>query len=322
MTDYLLIALFVMLEGFFSGSETGFYSLNKIRLRFRAENEWPGAALLKRLSASPQVAISSMLVGTNLTVYASTTLCARNLRSHGVDGADFYSSLIMPPVLLICAEIIPKFLFQRRADTLMYRTAPILKFCQILFYPLLLVLRGVWWSVRRMLHRPPVSGAEMFTPEKFHFVLRESTNLGVLSPYQRKMAGNVFRVKSMDLEVAMVPLEKVVMVDADAGRDQLRQVLEQHRYNRLPVYSESHDNIIGVINVIDLLARKTPWSEVRELSRELLRIDLEISVAEALYSLQREKQQMALVADEEGTPAGIVTVKDLVEEIVGELHAW
>jgi CBS domain containing-hemolysin-like protein len=322
MTDYLLIALFVMLEGFFSGSETGFYSLNKIRLRFRAENGWPGAALLKRLSASPQVAISSMLVGTNLTVYVSTTLCARNLRANGIPGADFYSSLIMPPVLLICAEIIPKFLFQRRADTLMYRTAPVLRFCQILFYPLLLVLRGIWWSVRRMLRRPPVSGAEMFTPEKFHFVLRESTNIGVLSPYQRKMAANVFRVKSMGLSAAMVPLEKVVMIEAQAQPRELRRVLEKHRYNRLPVSSGSPEDVVGVVNVIDLLARDEPWQKVRELSRDLIRLSADLSVAEALYSLQRARQQMALVIGEDDRPTGIVTVKDLVEEIVGELHAW
>ena len=112
------------------------------------------------------------------------------------------------------------------------------------------------------------------------------------------------------------------MIEADAPLQEVRRVLGQHRYSRLPVYSGAPDNVDGVVNVIDLLARKEPWETVRELSRDLIRLNARMSVAEALYSLQRARQQMAVVVDADGRPAGIVTVKDLVEEIVGELHAW
>ena len=114
----------VISESFFSGSETGFYCVNRLRLRFRLLSGWPGAKALQRLNSAPRLAVSTMLIGTNLSVYLATALCAKWLIDLGVgQRADLYGSMIMAPVLLIFAEIIPKSLFQRRADALMYRTA-------------------------------------------------------------------------------------------------------------------------------------------------------------------------------------------------------
>lgn len=322
MVEYFLIAFFVMLEGFFSGSETGFYSLNRIRLHFRRKTRWPGAGILSYIVSRPQMAISSMLIGTNISVYTGTVLCASKLRGYGINAADFYSSLIMPPVLLVFAEIMPKFLFQRRADTLMYRLAPVHRFFYFLFYPLLLILRAVLRILDRILGRDPRQGGEMFSAEKFRYAIDESAALGVLSRYQQKMANNILKVKLRGLQNIMIPMENVTTVEATATRAELEKVFKEHRFSRFPVRVGADGDLVGIVNVIDLVGYDKPDVRAKDLGRGLVRLNERMSVAEALYNLQRAGQQMAVIDGEEGGVVGIVTVKDLVEEIVGELHAW
>jgi len=320
--DYLVLVLSVALAGFFSGSETGFYSLNRIRLRFRLEHGWPGAAQLRKLTDEPELAISTMLVGTNIMVYLATVVCARRLGEMGLGGrADLYSSLIMPPVLLIFAEIIPKSLYRCRADTLMYKTAGLLGACKAVFFPLLVLLRELVRVLKSFARGGGFERGDVFTTEKLRFVLSEGTALGVLSSYQQAMANNVLRVKSLNVRRAMVPLERVVMVPDAASLGELYEALRQHRFSRIPVYSERRDNIVGVINVIDVMSAQGR-APVQALTRHCPLLDARLSVAEALYTLQRARQQMAVIVERDGGARGIVTVKDLVEEIVGELRAW
>ena len=323
MIEYAIFVLLIALEGLFSGSETGFYCLNRLRLRFRLTHGWRGAAQVQRLNHRPQLAISTMLIGTNISVYLATVLCAQKLREFGVvERTDFYSSLIMPPLLLIFAEIIPKTLFQRHADSLMYRTAWVLNVFKALFFPLLVVLRGMLALLRLAAGRRSFQAGDVVTAEKLRFFMSEGTALGVLSEYQQAMADNILRVKSLGVRTAMVPLEQVVMVGEDASLQELKQTLRDHRFSRLPVYGGERESITGAVNVIDVLSAGEGVGSVQALTRDVMRLDATVSVAEALYALQRARGQMAVIVGEGGEAEGIVTVKDLVEEIVGELRAW
>ncbi|MBS3763074.1 MAG: HlyC/CorC family transporter [Planctomycetes bacterium] len=321
MTEVLLIALFVFLSAFFSGSETGFYCLNRIRLRFRKIHGWKGAASLHKLIRRPQVAISAILIGNNITIYGATVVCGSLLNESGVTHrADLYSSLIMPPILLIFAEIIPKSLYQRRADTLMYKAASLLRFCEFVFYPLIAVLRSTLRIVRKALGEKR-ERTDQFTPDKLRFFLSEGASLGVLSPYQHRMAENVLRVKSLELSAAMVPLDEVAMIPESSTFEKLQKIMREHRFSRFPVYAEKRSNVTGIINVIDVLCADEDQADMQSLSRPPVYLNEKLSVGEALYILQRAHQQMAIVKSE-GEVIGAVTVKDLVEEIVGELAAW
>lgn len=322
MVNYLLMALFIVLSAFFSGSEMGVYCVNRVRLRWRQEHGWPGADRLRRLISRPRVAINTILVGNNIANYLATVLCATQLAAIGLaGGADLYSSLIMPPVLLVFAEIMPKSLYQRRADTLMYRTAPLLLCAKVLFYPVLVLLQGVWKAVRTLLGVGRGHPEEQFTDEKFRFYLSEGAALGVLSDYQRAMAENILRVKSLGLEAALVPLQEVVMLPRGASYGEVKDVLGRHRFSRIPVYEGSRENVVGLVNVLDVLSAEGR-PDASRLSRRIIRLDRDVSVGEALFALQKARQQMAVVTGEGGEASGIVTVKDLVEEIVGELRAW
>lgn len=322
MLYLILIIIFIALSAFFSGSEIGFYRTSRIRLRLRSAHGWTGARILRSLTRSPGITISSILVGNNITHYVVVALSTRQLRELGLEGADLWSTIILSPVLLVFAEIFPKLIFERRADALMYRAAPVLKGCEYLFYPVLAVLRVLLWGLRRVTGREPDAGREAFTPERFRFLLRKSSARGVISSYQREMMNNIMHLRSLEVTESLVPLEEVVTVPASADVTELKRTLRQHRYSRIPIYCRERDVIPGIVNVIDMLSDGDEGEEVEALSREPLRISSSLSVVEALYALQRAGQQMAVIRDPDAHPLGIVTVKDLVERIVGELEAW
>ncbi len=322
MAEYALMAAAVLAAAFHSGSETGLYCVNQLRARLRAEQGSAPARSLQHLLSRPRLAISTMLVGTNIGLYVATVVCTHQLRDTALAArADLYSSLIMPPVLLIFAEIIPKSLFQHHAEKLMYRVARPLRVSEALFYPLSALLRAVSGLPYLLLGRRAPDRRPLVTDESFRFYLGRGAADGVLSSYQRRMAENILRLKSMRLGAALSPLEEVVMVAEGAPPGELHRLMREHRYSRIPVYRKERDDITGVVNVIDV-ASAPESAGPAELAREVMSLPLETSVADALSRFRDAKEQFAVVTDEEGRAVGVVTVKDLVEEIVGELEAW
>lgn len=323
MPEYVVIVASIILAAFYSGSETGFYCVNRLRLRLRAERNEPAARALQRLVRRPRLAISTMLVGTNIGIYLATVLFTEQLRQSGwAVRAELYSSLLMPPILLIFAEVIPKSLFQHHADMLMYRVVWPLRASQAVFYPFSVLLRWVGGLPQLLLGRRGSAGRRAFTPDTFRFYLREGAAQGVLSESQRMMVENILRLKSLDVASTMTPLEEVVMLPEDAPYGELLDLLRAHRYSRIPVYRDSRDRIVGVINVIDVASVESHRPAARELVRGVLSLPRATSVADALWTLRQARQQFGVVTDRAGCALGILTVKDLVEEIVGELEAW
>jgi len=323
MLEYILIIAFIALAGFYSGSEMGFYRLNRIRLHFLVEKGRPGATIIQRLSADPQLAISTMVVGTNVGVYLATVVCAHKLQGLGLHHwAEFYSTLLMTPLLLIFGDIVPKSLYQRHADTLIYKTAVPLGVSAVLFYPVSRFLRLLGSLPRFIFPSAQAERASLLTVERFHFLLSEGTTTGALSPYQKAMTDNILALKSRSLRDVMIPLEKVVMISDAAGFTHLVQSFREHAFSRIPVYCGERTRITAIVNLLDLACADGREISIGELSRPPHYLNASMSVAEALYSLRSARQQMGVVLDDGGRATGIVTIKDLVEEIVGDLRAW
>ncbi len=324
MLDYVLIAASVALAGFHSGNETGFYCINRLRLRLWADAGRTSARALHRLVQKPQLAISTVLVGTNIGVYLSTVLLTDLLRRTEWAGmrADVYSSLLMPPILLIFSEIGPKSLFQHHAEHLMYRTVWPLRVSEVVFYPLTLLLRWISGLPGKALRRRSTERRSTVNPDAFRFYLREGAAQGVLSSFQSTLAENILRLRTVDVATAMTPLERAVMIEHAASGDDLLQVLTDHRYSRIPIWRDEPENVVGIVNLIDVALAGGASQGVGPFVREVPHLRRTTSVADALRKLRQERQQFAVVTDADGNALGIVTVKDLVEEIVGELQVW
>ena len=316
----------VILSALYSGIETGVYCLDPIKLRLRGErgprlSRWLAAMLVRR-----ERLLVVLLIGNNVANYGSTAAAAILLaQTMSPNRAELLTVLLVTPVLFVVGEMVPKNLFQRFADRLVYRWLWLLRSSQILFTAVGLVPTIGWLTDlivrigRRGTHSADVLGAR----EQLHAFLRETATAGVLSGYQSQIARNVLNVSGVTAGDVMTPLRRVQMVPHDATAGQFHRLAAQSRFSRWPVYRRGHRNqIVGVVNVDELLLAAPERWDLPDRWLEPLTLTSDVGVLEALLRLQRARRAMAIVVDERERAVGIVTLKDLVEEIVGDLVAW
>jgi len=319
MSYLLLIFIFMLTEGFYSGAETGAYCLNKIRLRFRAEQRWRSALILQRLLADPQGLICTTLIGTNVSVYISTTLLTSRLEAMHVPASDLVSTMCLSPILLIFAETIPKNVFQAHADGVMYLLAPSLAFFRRLFAPGVWALKKVTNALSSRAAQPRPDA--LFTARRLRYFIDQSTQEGVLTPYQRAMTRNVMQLGQTPIRSAMIALDDVVLASKSADPEEFQRISTERRFSRIPVYEDEPRRIVGVVNLLDFFCGDN-GQELDRIMRPPVTIPQDTPIDDALLVLQQESSPMGVVVDGDGNAVGIVTIKDLVEEIVGELEVW
>ncbi|MCA9256324.1 MAG: CBS domain-containing protein, partial [Phycisphaerales bacterium] len=234
-----------------------------------------------------------------------------------------YTTLILTPTVFIFGEIVPKNIFHLNADALMRRISRIVQFtyglCRVT--GLLLIQRSIIHVVMRALRKGDEDVGAMPARAEVYHMIRESAAEGTLSLAQSSMVERIHRLNTIRIRDVMAPLKAVVMAEHDQTRADLEPRLAKTRFSRMPVYEASRKNVIGVVHILDILNAE-PAAELGSLARETSRIHGDASVFEALGTLQREYGRMAIVTNNAGDCIGIATIKDLVEEIVGELTAF
>jgi putative hemolysin len=316
----LLVLLFVLLEGFFSGSETGIYVVNRIRLRLRAEAGQREAQRLRHLLADTKSLITTALVGTNLCVFGSSALMTRLLERRFGQAA-LVSTLILSPALFVFAEVVPKNLFRRHADVLMYRVSGGLRLSGLLFRPLVVALKGVTavWGV--LLGEVAEPADPLRSRDRLLSLLMTGTEEGILTPYQHDVAGNILRVASVPVEAVRIPIDEVATIETPLAPERVIEALNAHGHSRYPVRAPDG----SIQTILDVTAYLMAWRRDGRTDAgctAVLRLAADTPVPRALEVLQTARLPLALVVDQADRTLGIVTAKDLVEEIVGELAEW
>ncbi len=319
MTAVLVaIALCILVEGVFSGSEMGFYSVNRLRLRARVAAGRRDAAVLQRLLEQPDATVITTLIGTNLMIYAATALATELLSTR--PNAEFLTTIVMTPIIFVCGEMIPKDIFHRRADALMYVLAGPVDAFRVLVWPAIVVLRrlavllsgGV--AVKRR--------SSLLSRTALSEWIAEGRREGVLSPYQQALSANILGLTRKHVASAMFPIDRVAGIPADLSGEELRRAVRDAGHSRLPVFTASRDKVLGILHVLDYARAMDKNPSVCDLVRPAVIVRPTHGIHAALVELQRARQQIAVVVDRDEKPVGIVTMKDLVEEIVGELHSF
>ena len=162
----------------------------------------------------------------------------------------------------------------------------------------------------------------IFTPYRLGFFIREGAKEGVISGYQDMMTRNIMRLGSIPIRKIMIPLNSATVVSSEVNAEQMKVLAKNVRFSRIPVFKGQKSNIIGVINLFDFLSVCTEDSKISDFLKETEHISADTLIDDALVRMQKMKQRMAIVIDKNNIPIGIVTIKDLVEEIVGELMEW
>jgi len=322
----------VMLSAVFSGLETGIYRLSRLRLRLGAEKGYLRYKLLGKAMHDSSGLLLSLLVANNLANYLATSSITYLFLAVASSErmAELLATALTAPLLFVFAESMPKNVFLYRADALtayfgpfLYLTHRALTWCGIV--PLLKLTSHIFG---RMIGSPIPSRA-MITSAQSHQVraiLRDTREEGILSQTQTEIVDRIVNVPGLRLAAVMVSLSKVQAVHIQCDRTMLLNKLRKHTHTRLLVWEKRPADIVGFIDIYEVLASDEPFESLEGFLRPVHRLDATTPVIEAIDIVRRDNLQIVLVmrARPGGrqTPVGIVTMKDLVEELLGELAEW
>jgi len=313
-----------------NGVETGLYRLNRIRLRLRADSGDRRATTLQTLLADLRGMIIVCLIGTNAGAFMATAMATALVASagwvEGSTGIEILATVIVTPILFVFADVAPKCIFTAEADHWMYPLARPLAGAYRLLRGIGLVpaLNGLSNLILRVARKKEAEGAEPFHPrQRLRAILGEGAAEGVISGYQHELVDKVLALREQLVRGVMIPMGRVAAVPVDITRERFIEELRKHSYSRVPVWEGRKENVVGIVHIIDVLAEKNGSLDLAAtMSREFVSVPPDMTVTQAIARLRKARAAMAIVRDEKDRAVGVITVKDLVEEIVGELAAW
>jgi putative hemolysin len=323
--DFLLTIIIVLLclasEAFFSGSEIAIVSSDKIRLKNKSEEGLRSAKLVEKMLEKPEYLLATTLVGTNLSLVINTVVATSTMiYLFGAKG-ELYSLILMSLLVLNFGEILPKTIFQHYADKLSLRVIYPIRFMSYLFYPVIFILTRITNFIITFTHGEISSKNPFVTKEELEHIVRTGVKKGSdIKGEEKKMIKKIFSFSDTTVKETMVPLVDIVALRETSLVEDVVNIAEKFGYSRIPIYSEKIYNIIGIINVYDVLLLPKEEKKISNIIRPAYYVPESKRIDDLLKEFQREGLQLAVVVDEYGGTIGIVTLEDLLEEIVGEIH--
>jgi CBS domain containing-hemolysin-like protein len=317
----LLVVVFLLLKAFFSGSEIAMVNADKVKLRHMAKTGDRGAEMVLKLFRRPDVILGTTLVGTNLATVTISTVGALIFIEHFGATGDLISVLVLTPVLLILGEVVPKSVFQQKADTIAGRLIHVLRFFSYLFYPVIFVFSRVARFVTRIVGGGVIPQNMFITREELRVMLDVSESASNPSAIARKRIRRVIRFADTTVGEAMIPLADVVGVNEARPMKEAVRLVMKYGFNRLPVYRGNITNIKSVLTLSswDLMDPDILEKPTSDYMSSVLFLSPKQTIDEALPQLQARDDHMAVVVDEFGSAVGILTMEDVFEEVVGEI---
>ncbi len=307
--------LFVLIQGFFAGYETGVVSANPIRLSHLVEAGSRTAKVYCQLVRRRDRILTLTLVGTNVAVVCATILVAGRI-------GKLWATLLLTPVSLIFGEIIAKTVFRRHATRFVLALAYPMRFLYLTLLPVVAVAATFSNSLLRLFTGKSWRDASPLTREELRYVFLEGEASAAIESTEREMIHGVIDLSTTMAKEVMVPRTRMVAVESRATQGELVKRFQESGYSRIPVYRERIDNVIGVVNVFDIIREgvETPDESIQRFIGPCYYVPDTKRVGELLQELRANRIHMAIVIDEYGGTDGIVTLEDAIEEIFGEIQ--
>ena len=332
----LAVLVCLVLSAFYSGSETALVSVNKLRINQLVESENPRASIVHRLVESPQRMLALTLVGTNLAnvliAQLGEGLVARGLPNLAVSLQGLIATAGITTLLLIFGEILPKTIFRVKADALALRYAYLLRLSEMVLAPLIYLVQTLTQFIVRLTDRGASTPSPDAQREELRLLATMGERSGNLHTDQRRMIHSLLNLQNRTVEQVMVPLVDIVAIEKNTKCEDFLQIAADSGYSRIPVYEEQIYNIVGIVNLLDVIyndAESAANSRPRDTSgplsntiepfiRTALHVPESKNINALLKEIQHTRHTMVFAVDEYGGTVGLVTIEDLVEEIVGE----
>jgi CBS domain containing-hemolysin-like protein len=319
----LFLALLLVFSASFSASEAAILSINKVRLRHLVEKGHRGAQLTFGLLTRLDRVIGTLLVANNLVNVAISAIASWIfITRFGSEEGLALATAVVTAVLLLVGEVTPKMFAVTHAEAVAFFMARPLRVLITLFHPLASFFTWAGRWLLRSLGIPVSRRSPLVTEEEIKVMIQMGREAGVLAEEELRMLHRIFEFSDSLVREAMIPRGQIAGIDLDARPEDALDVLVEEGHSRVPVYRGSLDHVVGVIYARDLLAmvRHGGLLVLSDLVRPVVFVQGTKRVAELLSEFQREKVQIAIVQDVEGMTVGLVTIEDLLEEIVGEIH--
>ena len=314
------IVVLLALSAFFSSAETSMTAISKMRVRTLAEAGDKKAITLAKILEDQGKMLSAILIGNNivnLTASAMTTALALSLFNNK---AVAVGTGIITLLILVFGEITPKTVASLRPE-MAYHYATVIYWLMVLCTPVIWIVNRLSLGVLLLFRIDPKQKVESITEDELRTIVEVSHEEGVIESEEKKMINNVFDFGDSIVKDVMVPRVDAFIIDIDASYEELIEVYRESMFTRIPVYEDTTDNVIGIVNMKDLIL----WDRVGEFSiRDFLRKPLYTyefkNTAELLIEMRMTMNNIVIVLDEYGAMAGLLTLEDLLEEIVGEIR--
>lgn len=319
----ILLIILICCSAFFSASETALTSLSKIRLRNMVEENVKNADVIAKLVEDPNRLLSSILVGNNLVnngASALTTALAIQIFNGDTSGGAGIATIIITVLILIFGEITPKTVAAQKAEKVALLVCRIISLCVTIFKPIVAVLNVVTGALTRLFGCIPGEKVPLITAAELKTMVNVSHEEGVLELDERTMINNVFDFGDSKAKDVMTPRTDIVAVPLDVTYEEYVHLVKEEGFSRMPVYQEDLDDIVGILYVKDVFFIDAEEFSAEKYMREPLFTYESKPVAELLAEMKVSRLAVAIVLDEYGGTSGLVTMEDMVEEIVGDIE--
>ena len=322
---YIVIVVMICLSAYFSASEIAFNSSNKLRLRRAAEGGSKTAKIAYNITEKFTIALSTILIGNNLAniaISTCTTLIVLNLFADNVALASTIATILVTVVILIFGEIIPKVLAKRNADTVVRFVAIPTKVLTILLCPIVFTVMALLFVLRKMWGSDRKDDEPTVTEEELVSIIDTIEEEGLINEEQGELLQSTIDFKVTTIEKIMTPRIDMTAIDIDYADEKITAILsDSTQYSRIPVYKDSIDNIIGVLSLTRYYKAtlESAMPDIESLLLKPCKLHKTMKLPAALAKLREAKMHLAIVIDEFGGTLGVVTMEDILEEIVGDI---
>lgn len=315
----------IILSAFFSASETAFSSVNLIRLRQYVDDGRPGAKKALNVAERFDEVLLAILIGNNIVNLASAslaTIVATEVLNLGASGAPI-ATAVMTVLIIIFGEILPKSYAKENSESLALSIGTIYYYMIKVMKPLIFIFMVLKDFVAKLYSKK--EDEPSVTEDELNVIIDTMEEEGVLQQDEVEMLQSVLDLSETFVKDIMTPRVDVVAVDVHDSTENVKNVFFEEKYSRIPVYDESRDNIVGILYERDLFSAiiengSTDDLLIADVMRDPMYVSYTMRVSDLLTRLQLEKQHLAIVADEYGGTAGLVTMEDVLEEVVGEIY--
>ncbi len=324
MEFFIIVAIMVvllLLKGFFSGSEIALVNADKLKMRHKAKQGNRGAKLVLKLFEKPDVLLGTTLVGTNISTVVLVTLGTMLMIRYVGEGGDLYAVLLFTPLFLILGEVVPKSVYQQKSDEIAPWVVYPLRAFSVLFYPIVFVFSRVARLAARLAGGGKTRQNVFITREQMRMVVEMADRGANVDIFDRVRISRAIRFAQTTVGEAMIPVAEMTAINRNRDTRIAVTMVRRRGYNRLPVYSRNTSNIIGVITLTtwDLMDPGLEQRPLEELIKDAHYVSPYQSIDQLLPILRTREDHMAIVVDEFGSAVGMITMEDILEEVVGEI---